>query len=70
MDKGGRPLTDEDGIFLYDPGLIAIKELLESEDPVAYLGSFLFISTRFVCLFLYFCSLTPFFLYREDESRY
>ena len=68
--KGGRMLTIKDGNFLYEPVLILVKELLESEDSLAYLGCLLFISTRFACSFIYFCLITPIFLCRKDESRY
>ena len=36
--RGGKPVTDKNGEIMYKCDLIAVKELLESEDPVKYLG--------------------------------
>ena len=33
--QGGKPVINKDGKVVYDLGLIGVKELLESEDPVA-----------------------------------
>lgn len=36
--SGGRPVLDRNREPVYEPGLINVRELLESEDPVRYLG--------------------------------
>ena len=43
VGRGGKPVLDKDGKVVYDLGLIGVKELLESEDLVAYLGSYFII---------------------------
>ena len=38
VGRGGRPVTNKNGEAVYESNLIVVKELLESEDPVKYLG--------------------------------
>ena len=41
VGRGGIPVVDEDGKVICEPDLIGVKELLESEDPIGYLGSYI-----------------------------
>ena len=38
VGRGGKLVMEKNGKVIYDPGLIVVKELLESEDLVKYLG--------------------------------
>ena len=40
VGRGGRPVIDKNGEPVYESGLIIVKELLRSKDPVKYLGTY------------------------------
>ena len=41
MGTGGILVVNEDGKAIYESDLIGVKKILESEDPISYLGSYL-----------------------------
>ena len=43
MGRGGKLVTNKNEEIVYKPNLIVVKELLESEDPVKYLGIYFYV---------------------------
>ena len=43
VGRGGKLVVGKDGKVVYDLGLIVVKELFESNDPVVYPGSYFMI---------------------------